>query len=190
MEKTIQKIGSTLIGFLLIATPVLAENPIESFIVTLRAAGFQLVLLWLLTLSVVYGILSHLSIPKSVSVRGVISIVAAFMVLLAAAGTQAATFVSTLTTSSVLIIFGLMITMMFLELVGAKDEDKHIFAKHPRFFGAGIILLAILIFIGSGGLGLINIPAIAFTDPFIAMIFFLIVMVASIWILVKESGEK
>lgn len=190
MEKNVRKIGSTLIGLLLVASPVLAQNPIESFIVNLRASGFQLILLWLLTLSVVYGILSHLSIPKSVSVRGVISIVSAFMVLLAAVGTETVAFVSTLTTSAILIVFGLMITLMFLEMAGAKMGGEHLFAQHPTFFGAALIILAILIFIGAGGLGLINIPSIAFTDPFIAMIFFLLVMVASVWILVKESGGK
>jgi len=190
MNKTIQKIGSTLIGFLLVATPVLAQNPIEELVVNLRAIGFQLVLLWLLTLSVVYGILSHLSLPKSITVRGVISIVTAFMVLLAAAGTQAAVFISTLTTSAIVIVFGLMITMIFLELVGAKAGGEHVFAKHPRFFASALIILAILVFIGAGGLGIVNIPPIVLSDPLIAIIFFLIVMVASIWILMKESGEK
>ena len=190
MEKNVRKIGSTIIGLLLVASPVLAETPVETFILNLRATGIQLLLLWLLTLSVVYGVLSHLSIPKSMPVRGLISMVSAFMVLLAAVGTQAVAFVSTLTTSAILIVFGLMITLMFLELAGAKVGGEHLFAQHPTFFGAAIVILAILIFIGAGGLGLINIPSIVFTDPFVAMIFFLLVMVASVWILVKEGGGK
>jgi hypothetical protein len=179
-----------LISFLLGVTPVFAQNPIESLVENLRAIGFQLVLLWLLTLAVVYGILSHLELPKSISARGVISIVSAFMVLLAAAGTQAADFISTLTTSSVLVAFGLMIAMIFLEITGTKIGGESIFAKNPKFFGAALIILAILIFIGAGGLQLINIPVFALSDPLIAIIFFLLIMVASIWILVKESGGK
>lgn len=179
-----------LVGFLLALTPALAQNPIESLIVNLRAAGFQLVLLWLLTLAVVYGVLSHLELPKSITARGVISIVSAFMVLLAAAGTQAADFISSLVTSSVLVAFGLIIAMIFLEITGTKAGGEHIFAKHPKFFGAALLILAILIFIGAGGLGILNIPIFVLSDPLIAIIFFLLIMVASIWILVKESGGK
>jgi hypothetical protein len=181
---------ATMIGILLAVTPAFAQNPVEELIVNLRAIGFQLVLLWLLTLAVVYGVLSHLELPKSITARGVISIVSAFMVLLAAAGTQAADFISTLVTSSVLVAFGLIIAMIFLEITGTKAEGEHIFAKHPRFFGAALLILAILIFIGAGGLSLLNIPVFALSDPLIAIIFFLLIMVASIWILVKESGGK
>lgn len=182
------KLISCLLGFLLVATPVLA-NPIEDMVIGLRAAGFQLVLLWLLTLAITYGVLSHLNMPKSISTRGVISIAAAFMVLVAAAGTQAAAFVSSLTTASIVVAVGLMITMMFLEIVGAKVSGEHIFAKNPRFFGGAIIVLSILIFIGLGGLGIINFPSIfiSLTDPLLAILFFLIIIVASIWILVKEE---
>jgi hypothetical protein len=181
-----KKIASCLVGILLVASPVLA-NPIEDLAANLRAAGFQLVLLWLLTLAIVYGVLSHLNMPKSVSTRGVISIVAAFMVLIAAAGTQAANFISSLTTASIVVAFGIMITMMFLEIAGAKVSGEHIFAKNPKFFGGAILVLFILMFIGLGGLGIINLPSINLSDPLLAIIFFLIVIVASIWILVKEN---
>jgi len=184
------KIASFLIGTLLVVTPAFAQNPIEELIVNLKAIGFQLVLLWLLTLAVVYGILSHLELPKSITARGVISIVAAFMVLLAAAGSQAANFISNLITSSILVAFGLMIAMIFLEITGTKSGGEHIFAKHPKFFGMALIILAILIFIGAGGLGLLNIPVFALSDPLIAIIFFLLIMVASIWILIKEGDKK
>ena len=184
------KIASFLIGTLLAVTPAFAQNPIEELIVNLKAIGFQLVLLWLLTLAVIYGILSHLELPKSITARGVISIVSAFMVLLAAAGSQAANFISNLITSSVLVAFGLMIAMIFLEITGTKSGGEHIFAKHPKFFGMALIILAILIFIGAGGLQLLNIPIFALSDPLIAIIFFLLIMVASIWILIKEGDKK
>jgi hypothetical protein len=184
------KIASFLIGTLQAVTPAFAQNPIEELIVNLKAIGFQLVLLWLLTLAVIYGILSHLELPKSITARGVIYIVSAFMVLLAAAGSQAANFISNLITSSVLVAFGLMIAMIFLEITGTKSGGEHIFAKHPKFFGMALIILAILIFIGAGGLGLLNIPVFALSDPLIAIIFFLLIMVASIWILIKEGDKK
>lgn len=184
------KIASFLIGTLLVVIPAFAQNPIEELIFNLKAIGFQLVLLWLLTLAVVYGILSHLELPKSITARGVISIVSAFMVLLAAAGSQAANFISNLITSSILVAFGLMIAMIFLEITGTKSGGEHIFAKHPKFFGMALIILAILIFIGAGGLSLLNIPVFALSDPLIAIIFFLLIMVASIWILIKEGDKK
>ena len=177
------KMASCLVGFLLLASPVLA-NPIEDLAANLRAAGFQLVLLWLLTLAVVYAALTHIQMPKAVSTRGVISIVAAFMVLIAAAGTQAASFVSNLTTAAIVVVFGIILTMIALEITGTKD----ILSKSPKFFGGGLVILFILIFIGLGGLGLLNLPSIMLSEPLLAIIFFLFVIVASIWILVK--GEK
>ena len=95
-----------------------------------------------------------------------------------------------LMTSSILVAFGLLMAMIFLEITGTKASGEHIFAKHPKFFGAAIIILAILIFTGSGGLTFLNIPLIAVSDGSVAIIFFLIVMVASIWILIKEGDKK
>jgi len=194
MKKPTEKIENTwalLIGFLISVTPAFAMelNPIESMIVALRNAGFQLVLLWLLTLAVVYGVLSHLELPKSLTARGVISIVSSFLVLVAAAGTMAANFLSNLATSAIVVAFGLMFTMIFLEITGTKVGEGHIFAKYPKFFATALIIIAILVFVGAGGLSFIAIPEIAISTPIAAIGLFLIVMMASVWILFKE-GEK
>ncbi len=162
---------------------------LETLILNLRAQGFPLILLWLLTLAVVYGILSHVDIPKSKTARGVISIVAAFMVLFAAASGPAAVFVENIVVSGIVIAFGLLIVMIFLEITGAKHEGAHIFAKHPLFFAGALIILVILIFIGAGGLGILHLPAIIITEPMIAILFFLIVMLVAIWILMKETKK-
>ena len=192
LTENIEKTWAFLLGFLIAVTPAFAQpqTPIDGMIIALRNAGFQLVLLWLLTLAVVYGVLSHIELPKSITARGVISIVASFLVLVAAAGTQAATFLSALTTSSIAVAFGLMVTMIFLEITQTKANGEHIFSKHPRFFGAALIVIAILVFIGAGGLNFIAIPAIAISQSVLAIGVFLIVMVASVWILVKETGES
>jgi len=160
---------------------------LETLILNLRASGFPLILLWLLTLSVLYGILSHIDIPRSKTARGVISIVAAFMVLFAAASGPAAVFIENIVVSGIVIAFGLFIVLIFLEISGAKSDGVHIFAKHPIFFGAALLILAILIFIGAGGLGILNLPAIRITEPLLAIVFFLVVMVVAIWILMKET---
>src|SRR3990172_9366430 len=184
-----KKLAVFAIAFLALATPALAENPIENLVSGLRAAGFQLVLLWLLALAVVYGILSHVELPKSLSARGVISISLAFLVLLAAAAGQAATFVSNLVTASILVAFGLMFAIIFIEISGAKHEGKHVLAMHPKFFGVAMIILATLIFIGAGGLGLLNIPAFSITSPIVALLFFLVIMVVAVWIMFKETAS-
>lgn len=167
-------------------------TPIETFILNLQAAGFPLVLLWLLTLAVVYGILSQISggVPKSVSARGVISIVVAFMVLFAAAATPAVAFITNLILASILIAFGLIIAVIFLEISGAKSGGEHIFAKHPMFFGGVILIILVLVFIGAGAAGVIPIPGIDLNQPIVAIFLFLIVMVLAVWLLVKETGKK
>ena len=161
---------------------------LEAVIVNMREAGFMLVLLWLLTLSIVYGVLSHIKLPQSLPARGVISIVAAFMVLLAAAAGPVASFISNLITASIMIAFGLIVVMIFIEISGAKMGGEHVFTKHPRFAVAAIVLLVILVFIGAGGLGLLNIPQIIITDPMIAMAFFLIIMAVAVWVMFKGTG--
>ena len=82
--------------------------------------------------------------------------------------------------------------MIFLEISGAKHEGTtHIFAKHPVFFAGALIVLTILIFIGAGGLGLLNLPSFIITEPMIAVLFFVLVMIAAIWVLMKETtGDK
>ena len=188
MWAKIKAIGlMALFSALAISTPVLAQSSFENFIVTLRNSGLPLILLWLLTLAVIYGLLSHVSIPKSMSGRGVISIATAFLVLLAAAGTQAAIFISNLLVAGIVIVVGLIVAVIFLELTGTKVGEKHVFAAHPRFFAAILLVLVVLIFIGAGGLGLLNIPAITITEPIVAILFFLVIMVVAIWVMLKES---
>jgi small-conductance mechanosensitive channel len=182
-----KKLLAGILGFLFLITPVLAANPIEAFASNLKGAGFILVLLWLLTLAIVYGVLAHVNIPKSMTARGVISIAIAFLVLLAAAGKPAeAAFIQNLVTAAVLIAFGMLIVLIFLEMVGQRG----IFEKHPRFFAGAIILLVILIFIGAGGLGIINIPSISISDPILAILFFLVVMGVAVWVMFRETGGK
>jgi hypothetical protein len=163
---------------------------LETIILSLKAQGFPLILLWLLTLSVVYGILSHIKMPNSIPARGTIAIVAAFMVLFAAASSQATAFVENIVVSGVVIAFGLLIVMIFLEILGAKHEGAHVFAKHPMLTAIVIIILFALIFIGAGGLGILNIPAIDITDSLIAIIFFIAVMAIAVFIMMKETKKS
>ena len=160
-------------------------TPIEVFIVTLRDAGITLVLLWTLTLALVWGLLSYVKL--SGAVRGIIALAAAFLVLLAAAASPAVAFLQNLITSTVVIAFGLLIAVVFLEIIGAKD----IFSKNPKVFGIVIILLLIAIFIGAGGLGVVGLPKINLDESVIAFLIFGFVIIAAVTIMLKEvGGEK
>lgn len=163
-------------------------SPIETMILNLREAGFPLVLLWMLTVAIVYGILSHVNVPKSYSARATISIICGFLVLFAAAATSAAIFLSTLIASFVAVAFGLMMLLIFLEIAGAKAGGKHVFEAYPKFFAAALIIIAIAIFVGAGGLKFINISWYI-SDATIALVFFLVIMAISLWVLTKEEKK-
>jgi len=165
-------------------------TPIDAIIISWRDAGLPLLFLWMLTLAIVYGVLSHTKLPNSNSARGVISIVAAFLVLFAAAATQVTAFLSSIVTSFVAIAFGLLLIIIFLEMTGTKIADKHVFTAHPRFFATIIILIGVAIFVGAAqvtGLFRFN---FGISDAVLGMIFFLAVIVAAMWALMKEGGDK
>ncbi len=161
-------------------------TPVEAFVLTLREAGITLVLLWVLTLAIVWGLLSHANIPKSGAVRGIIALTSAFLMLLAAAASPAVAFLQTLIVSSILIAFGLLVGIVFLELIGARDAVS----KHGVHLGFILLLLLVAIFVGAGGLGVIPLPALNLDPTVIAFVIFTLVIVAAVWIMLKEVGEK
>lgn len=165
-------------------------TPIDAVIMNWREAGVPLLFLWMLTLAVVYGILTHAKLPNSNSARGVISIVTAFMVLFAAAATQITAFLSSIVTSFIAIAFGLLLIIIFLEMTGAKIGDKHVFAAHPKFFASILLIIGAVIFIGAAQMtGLFNFN-IVLSDTLLGMIFFLAVIVVAMWALMKEGEKK
>lgn len=162
-------------------------TPVEVFILTLREAGITLVLLWVLTLAIVWGLLSHANIPKSGAVRGIIALTSAFLVLLAAAASPAVAFLQTLIVSSILIAFGLLVGIVFLELIGARDAVS----KHGVHLGFILLLLLVAIFVGAGGLGVIPLPVLSLDPTVVAFVIFTLVIVSAVWIMLKEvGGEK
>ncbi|MFZ3077554.1 MAG: hypothetical protein WA139_03805 [Candidatus Aenigmatarchaeota archaeon] len=165
-------------------------TPIDAIIISWREAGLPLLFLWMLTLAIVYGVLSHTKLPNSNSARGVISIVAAFLVLFAAAATQVTAFLSSIVTSFVAIAFGLLLIIIFLEMTGTKIADKHVFSAHPRFFATIIILIGVAIFVGAAQVtGLFNFNIII-SDTILGMVFFLAIIIVAMWALMKENDGK
>lgn len=182
---TTGKLCLALASILLSAMPALADTPVDNMVIGLRNSGFGLIMLWLLTLAVVYGALTKFNTPDSLAVRGVISIATSFLVLIAAAGTQIAVIISNMATSMMAIAFAILVSLIFFELAGAKASGKHIFEEHPMFFGAILLMVVILLFISAGGLGVFLLPII--TSPLACAIIFLLIVAGTVWTLFKED---
>jgi len=171
---------------------------IAEFVMSLRDMGFTLVLLWVLALSIVWGMLSHARLPKSEFVRAIISLSAAFLVMLAAAAAQATMFLQNLITSSVLVAFGIFLAIIFLEIAGIKGKEGSSFlGAHPKFFGAIILVIFVMVFIGAGGLQAIGWPTEAgkgvsmppLSEDIIAPVLFFGVIIVAIALLAKEMKK-
>lgn len=147
-----------------------------------------MILLWALTLSIVWGLLHHAGIPKSISARGVISIAAAFLVLLAAAASPAVAFLQNLIVATVLIAFGLIMAVLFLELTGVKVGEGSVFKAHPKFFASALLIIILAVFVGAGGLNIIGLPSIDISTSVMAFILFIAVMVAAIYVMIHETS--
>ncbi|MFB6088214.1 MAG: hypothetical protein ABEK36_00365 [Candidatus Aenigmatarchaeota archaeon] len=146
---------------------------------------FAYILPWLLTLAIVYGILEHYDMPKSKSARGVISIVAAFMVL--PAGSLIQPFLIGIVKNLIVVAVGILVAIIFVELLGYKaGGNENIFEKHPREFGIVLIIIAILVFVGAGGLEMLGFEFQA-SENLITLLFFLAFLAIGVWWITAEE---
>ncbi len=159
---------------------------IGQMIQNLQGMGFfAYVLPWLLTLAVVFGVLEHYDMPKSSSARGVIAIVAAFIVL--PVGNLIAPFLEDLVTGLIAIGMGIIVAIIFVELLGYKVSDaENIFMAHPKVFGAIMIALAVIVFVGAGGMDLLGIDVVITTE-LVTLLAFLIVISLGVWFIAEED---
>ena len=149
---------------------------LENFVV---GDFFVYIFPWMLTLAIVYGILEHYKIPNSQSARGVISIVAAFLVL--PVGPIIAPFLTNMVKSMLVIGVGILVALIFVEMLGYKvGKGENIFEKYPVGFGVVLIIIAILVFVSSGGMQLLNIN-INIDSNTLSAIFFIIIMILGVW---------
>ena len=149
---------------------------LENFVV---GDFFVYIFPWMLTLAIVYGILEHYKIPNSQSARGVISIVAAFLVL--PVGPIIAPFLTNMVKSMLVIGVGILVALIFVEMLGYKvGKGENIFEKYPVGFGVVLIIIAILVFVSSGGMQLLNIN-INIDSNTLSATFFIIIMILGVW---------
>lgn len=159
---------------------------------------FVLLLPWLLTFAVVFGILGHYSIPKSKSARAIISIVIAFFTMPFAGSIVQV--IGSLGVGLTLLITGIIFLLILFELTGTKHiesvkhpqggpdiivEESKIIEKYYKSFAIVVIILAFLVFVGAGGLNIlgITIPSLNYS-----VLFFLGIMVLVIfWMLASEK---
>lgn len=156
---------------------------------------FVMLLPWLLTFAIVFGILGHYKIPQSKSARAIISIVIAFFTL-PFAGPILST-IQGLGTGLILIIMGIIFLLILFELTGtrhvepvvtpegARKQPQRITEKYAIPFAIVVIIIAVLVFIGSGGMDVlgITIPSMNYS-----VLFFLGIMALAIfWMLANED---
>lgn len=147
---------------------------------------FAYILPWLLTLAVTFGILEHYEVPKSVSARGVIALVIAFLVL--PVGGLIAPFLQSLVKGFVVLAAGILVAIIFVEMLGFKagGEVENVFEQHHTSFGVIMIILGILVFIGAGGLSLLNIR-MQVSSELITLLFFLGIITIGVWFITSEE---
>lgn len=173
-----------------------------NILTSLQDLGIAQILLFLLSFAVVYGLLKQYKIPKSNAAQAMIGIAIAFLTIMAAP----IALVNVLTEMSanlVLVAVGLLILIIFIEVAGIKsttpvyDKDGKkvltevpipIFQKYGYAFAIVLGIIAILIFINAGGLGLIGLQNINLSGASTTtVIFFIIILLAIFW-LISEKG--
>ncbi len=160
-------------------------SPIEQMLVSLKEMGFDLILVWMLSIAIIYGILTKLKLPESYSARGVIAIASGFLIMLASAGTALPMIIQNIVVSLIVIGFVLLLVVVFLELMGIKSAD--VLEKYSTIIFLVIAGIVFLVFLSSGAESLFNIN-IFFSQGVLALILFLVFASFVVWIMAKEGG--
>ena len=155
---------------------------------------------WLLTFAVVFGILEHYQMPRSNSARTIISLVIAFFVMPVAEPMM--TIIAKMGMGMLILFAGLLFILILFEIAGVRtkfvgestkegkvkiksvERPIQTFYKH---FGIAVAILAVMVFIGSGGLeylGYTSIPRINYT-----LVFFIGAILLIIWWMIKEGSK-
>ncbi len=153
---------------------------------------FAVVLPWLLTFAIVFGVLSQLKdsgIPENKAARAIIGIVLAFII--APVLSPYVKQLAGLSAGFVAIIAGFLLVVIFVEVLGIKvekDGDKvSFFEKYPKFFAFIIAMISVVVFIGTGGPEAMGIDLPPYISQNYPLLFFLGFMLLVIWWMVSEN---
>lgn len=174
-----------------------------SVVGVLERLGFADILLWLLSFAIVYGVLSMANIPKSKAVQAIIAIVLAFLTLMAVPATLIST-LSTLSTGLLVVMLGLLVFIVMIEAAGIKHYEKkagvakhpetgkdvlvpgfeevELFTKHRGIMAAALIIIAVLLFVGAGGLNMLGFQV---SIDLTGVVFIVLIILAVLW-MIKE----
>lgn len=171
----------------------------------LQGLGLPQILLWLLSFAVVNGVLTQAKTPASPFARGIISIVLAFLIILSAPASLIGT-IAQISSSIVLVLVGILLLVVFLEAAGAKSkvvkvtgkdekgkpiteiEELTIFQEHGKAFAAIFLIIVALIFVNSGGLGMLGLQGIQMTEQGTLTIAFFILILIAVWWMISNPA--
>ncbi|MFZ3077556.1 MAG: hypothetical protein WA139_03815 [Candidatus Aenigmatarchaeota archaeon] len=171
--------------------------------------GFRIeqILLFLLSFAIVYGLLKQYKIPKSNAAQAMIGLAIAFLVIMAASASPVINILKEMSANLIVVAVGILILIIFLEVAGVKANVAYknpkavskenpegwdskpisIFERYGYAFAIVLGIIAILIFINAGGLGLIGMQNINLSGTStMTVIFFIIILLAIFWLI----GEK
>jgi len=169
----------------------------------LERLGFPDVLLWLLTFAIIFGVLTQSKMPKSSAARGILAIGIASLVMLSAPAGLIG-FISEMSSGLILVVIVLLVLIAFFEAAGVKGEEvydekgnktgrKTIIAQYPTYFGAALVIVAILVFLGAGGWNLLGFQNVTLkgmgSQSMTGIIFLAAVVIGVLW-MIMESGKK
>ncbi len=180
---------------------------VNNIFTILQNLGIAQILLFLLSFAVVYGLLKQYKVPKSNAAQTMIGLAIAFLTIMAAP----VALVSILTEMSanlILVAVGLLVLIIFLEVAGVKSTVAYknpkavskenpegwekkpisIFERYGYAFAIVLGIIAILIFINAGGLGLIGVQNINLSSASTTTIVFFIIILLAIFWLIGEKG--
>ena len=172
---------------------------IEGLIDVTQSSFFVYILPWLLTFALVFGILEHYKIPKSKSARTIISLVIAFFVMPVAAPVVA--ILGQLGLGMVILFAGILFILILFEVTGTKNarlmgtgkgrEAKlkkiRVTETYYKLFGFAVAVLAVMVFLGAGGLEYLGYEMVNINYP---LVFFIGILVIMIWWMVREGDEQ
>ncbi len=165
----------------------------QEFVFYLKQQGFDLVLIWMLSMAIIYGILTKIKMPESYSARAIISISSGFLIMLVSVGSALPLIIEHIVASLIVVGFVLFLIVIFLELLGIKSSE--VISRYSTIALIIAVGLALLIFLGSGATSLFSFgssgPSFDFhsflSNTTLSTVIFLVIISLIVWIFSKEE---